>query len=117
MKEVRVHKVALLKKLEENLIKHRAEFEEAKKAWALESITILEEQLGRLLESHSLDGAPVLKQQPTSYEKHYLRSIEMLKMSIEDDLVLSETEFSQYVLDEWSWSNAFKMVTSGYIKS
>jgi hypothetical protein len=40
----------------------------------------------------------------------------MLEMSTATEVVVTETQFSQFVLDEWGWSASFMASTSQYMK-
>ncbi len=44
---------------------------------------------------------------PVSHTKDYDRVIKMLEMSTAGEITCTEKQFSQYVLDEWSWQNEF----------
>lgn len=114
MKEIKVNKYALREKLVSNREAHVKEFNEAHAAWVEAQIENHKAQIKSLKEkgkNASFDfGA-----EPASEEKSYDRVIQMLDMSIDDAFTLTETEFSQYVMDEWSWSPVFKMTNSTYL--
>ena len=40
---------------------------------------------------------------PVSHEKDYSTAIEMLKWSVDSTAMLTQTQFQQFILDEWSW--------------
>ena len=42
--------------------------------------------------------------EPADHTEDYDRVLAMLEMSVDDAVILSAEEFSQYVLDRWIWS-------------
>ena len=53
--------------------------------------------------------------QPINQVHDYDVAIDMLKMHTEETLPLSETEFRQYVKDEWNWSRQFTASNMSYL--
>ncbi len=54
--------------------------------------------------------------EPTSNEKDYERALSMLDMSVDDEIILDQNEYNQYVLNEWVWSNSFNHSKAAYFK-
>jgi hypothetical protein len=52
---------------------------------------------------------------PTSHGSDYERAIRMMKASIYDEVKLTEHEFDQYVLNNWSWKAQFVASNSSYV--
>lgn len=44
---------------------------------------------------------------PSSHEDDYINAIRRIQMSVYDTFSLSETEFQQYILNNWSWKRDF----------
>lgn len=106
MRDITVHKNELLTKLEENRRDHRQVFEEALEGFKREVIQRLEEYLERTRQGKSQDvyvSMPVPKDHTADYD----RAIAMVKMSVGDRITLSETDFAQYVMDDWRWQREF----------
>ncbi len=51
---------------------------------------------------------------PVDHTKDYDRVIRMLTMSTADEITISESQFTQYVMDEWNWKAAFVGTTAMY---
>lgn len=51
---------------------------------------------------------------PSEHTKDYDRVIRMLEMSTAKEITVSESQFTQYVLDDWSWKANFVGSTSRY---
>ena len=51
---------------------------------------------------------------PVSYTDVYTTAIGMLEWCLEDIVQLTRTNYENFVLDEWSWSNNFKMASGLY---
>lgn len=53
---------------------------------------------------------------PVEHTKDYERVIRMLTMSTADEITISESQFTQYVMDEWNWKAGFVGSTAMYNK-
>jgi hypothetical protein len=62
-----------------------------------------------------IDMAPVSIQKPQSFESSYTDAIDMLEMTEESQLTLSQSEFKQYVQDRWQWTNNYVYSNSAYV--
>lgn len=107
LSETRVEKEKLLGVLRENLAKHRAEYESAMNDYweALEiyHATQLTHAKARNLKGKELPPP----QMPTSQAKEYEKVIRQLELSIDDKVVLNDTQFQTYVMDDWFWKPMF----------
>ena len=115
MKNILVNKEELKDILKENRRKHREIFEAAQVGYRKEAVALLDKALenartGKDIKMYfSLDA-------PVDQTKDYDRVIRMLNMSVEETLELSEVDFAQYVLDDWSWKMNFMSTNSKYTK-
>ncbi len=112
--KVTIKKDELLSTIRTNLAAHSAELEVAKKGYQAALIKELEEKLALAKEGKVVIG-PVDTVVPQDHRKDYERIVRMLEMSTATEVTITETQFSQYVLDEWSWMRAFKASTSSYL--
>lgn len=115
MNIVAVKKEELLGYLRDNRILHMAIYNDALEGYREEAIKLLEKSL-----EDAKNGGEIVIQfklnKPISYLKEYDKAILMMKMSVDDVITLSDQEFSQYIMDEWSWSNNFLMSNMQYTK-
>ena len=114
MKTVKIKVSELMLKVVENRNNHKNTFEKALKGYRTEVIKELEISLedartGRKIKRY------ISLEEPINQTKDYDRVIEMLKMTTDEIVELTSQEFSQYVLDQWSWSEAVGMTNSRYI--
>lgn len=111
---VTVKKDALLTALEENRKKHAARHDAAMAGYrhkAKERLQVLSEQLeknGVLREDINLPA-------PMSFLHEYDTVIEMLKMSVDTEMKISQGQFRRYVQDQWEWKRQFDQVSAGYL--
>lgn len=106
MKDITVNKDELLEKLEENRRDHRQVFEEALEGYRREVIRRLEEHIKETKEGKNRDvyvSMPVPKDHTVDYD----RAIAMVRMSVGNTITVSETDFAQYVMDDWRWQREF----------
>lgn len=107
LNETRIEKGKLLEVLRENLAKHKAEFETAMTDYweALEIYHSTQLERARSKNKKGLDvPAPAM---PASQEKEYEKVIRQLELSIDDKIVLNDTQFQTYVMDDWFWKPTF----------
>lgn len=113
MNEIKVKKEELLKKLKQNRDNHRKMFLKAQEGYREMVIEELEKQLnnarkGKRFTTHIALHAPV--DQTNDYD----RAIKMMEMDIGKIVDLDETEFSNYVMDDWSWKQQFTTSNMAY---
>ena len=132
MKTVTVSKAELLAKLKTNLAAHTADYAEASARFREGLLAELDvrrkkiaEELDRIQQTFSQpDAKPVLPVAdhgllyfgnlavPASHVADYQRAIEMLEMSVNDEVTLDASEFRQFVRDEWSWKEEYNTVSA-----
>lgn len=113
--ETRIRKQRLLDILQDNRAEHVKFVEEAKVNYAETAQRVLQEQLDSIRQGN----APKLQKitdlvEPISYVSQYDDVIEMLTLDTREEIVLSQAEFIQYVLDRWSWGRHFAALASNY---
>lgn len=106
MEKITVAKEDLLAQLIVNRDDHRAIFEEALTGFAAEAAQELETQLELLRQGKRRD-IRIVKPVPRDHTADYERAIRMIEMALGDTITLSETDFAQYVMDDWGWQGQF----------
>lgn len=113
--KVTIRKDELLHAVRENRVKHVQEHAEAMAGYRLRVVDEARKLVEDGTTGKTIDRGPITSLVvPPNHAKDYDRVIRMLEMSTADVITVSETQFSNFVLDEWNWSAAFKNVTSGY---
>lgn len=111
--KVTVSKNELLATLRANREQHQATYVKAMEGYRAALI----DELGRLL-LDAREGRPVSHTinlvQPSQHIKDYDRVIRMLEMSQADEIVISESQFNQYVMDDWNWKTTFLASNTRY---
>lgn len=113
MEKITVNKAELMEKLKKNREEHREIFLEALDGFRKKAIQMLEERL-TLAKAGKYFDLYLHIVQPVDQTKDYDRAIKMLEMSIDASVELSERDFQQYVLDDWSWKDQFLTSNSLY---
>lgn len=114
MNSVTVNKVELIETLKENRSKHREIFESAQRGYRDLVIWHLDNNLKDARDGKEI-RTRVNLQAPIDQTSDYDRVIRMLEMSVDTEIELSEHDFAQYVLDDWSWKNQFITVNTSYL--
>lgn len=52
---------------------------------------------------------------PEDHSEEYSRAIRSIELNVYDKIALTEQEFNQYVLNDWSWKNSFISSSDNYI--
>ena len=103
MQKVNVKKTELLETLRVNCEHHRSEFLTALECYRMEAIEVLEEAIDDAKKGKRIMTATHLTE-PMDMTREYKKVIKMLEMSVDEEIELTNTEFQNYVLDDWSWS-------------
>jgi len=113
---VTVKKDELLAEIRKNRAKHQEIYEDAKAGYFDAVIDMLEDKVDLAREESSDLNLYEINTlvYPVNHTKDYDRVIRMLEMSTADDVTISETQFSNYVLDEWAWKQEFISTSSNY---
>jgi len=110
---VRMAKSALLERVKANRETHRADYLEAKEAFNVRLVDWFDEQKKMALEGKQFAVAWT-EVVPEDRTGDYDAVIDMLELSLDDEIILERREFRMYVRDEWSWSLTNKASFSTY---
>lgn len=106
-------KTYLLGEITKNRKQHREIFEEAIEGYRKKAVEELNAHIERIKRGEVI-AVRVYYPQPEDHTKDYDRLLEMIKMTTEDEINLTETQFAQYVQDDWSWKHQFLTTNSSY---
>lgn len=113
MKNVTVKKEDLVGKVSENRDKHRETYLAALEGYKVKARETLERHL-KDVENGDIVEIRVNLPKPVSYEHEYDRALEMLSMSVDEEIELSEHDFAKLVMDDWGWKDLFLAANTGY---
>lgn len=113
MENIKVKKADLLHKLKTNREAHRQIFEEAVKGYYAEGVRILQQHIEDIKRG-SLKRVIVNLPVPSDHTEDYNRAIEMLEMTLDQEIEVSERDFEMFVRDNWLWKQEFLASNSTY---
>ncbi len=116
LKTVLVDKAQLIETVKENRADHREGFDEAMIGYKAKAIELLNEHIERI-KANAPEMVSVHLAMPSDHSAEYDRVIEMLLWSQDDQLELSDIEFSEYVMDEWGWKQEWTASNAMYSQS
>lgn len=116
MELVKIQKSALLKTLKKNRKVHRGIFLEAQDGYREKVIDVLDKALKDAREGRSIKIYFQLTA-PVDQTSDYDRAIKMIEMSVDENIEISEHDFSCYILDDWSWKQNFLTSNTMYLKT
>lgn len=113
MKPITVRKNELREKVKENRDAHRAIFEEAVEGYRAQAVSILENHIEEIKKG-KVQRVVFTLPQPEDHTADYDRVLKMIDMEIADTIVLEESDFSAYIMDDWAWKRQFLTTNSAY---
>jgi len=114
MDHVKVEKDKVLEIIRNNRNNHRNTVKIAEKIYREDVIAEMEKNLS-LAKSDGEIRTMINLQAPRNMTEEYDTVIAMLEMSTDHEVVLTQQEFQQYVMDKWHWKAAFDASTSMYL--
>ena len=99
-------KQELVEIVQKNRDQHRAIFEEAVEGYRKQAVEQLEAHIVRIKRGELMHVAVSLYR-PEDHTRDYDRLLKMLHMTRQAEIELSEGQFAEYVLDDWSWKRQF----------
>lgn len=103
----------LVKIIQANRDEHRSIFEEAIEGYRAKAVDDLNAYIERV-KNGDVVRIQIYYPQPEDHTKDYDRLLKMLSMTTEDEINLTETQFAQYVEDDWVWKQQFLTTNSSY---
>lgn len=113
IQHIAVKKESLISALKKNRDGHRAQYEEAHAGYRRALI----ETVGKMYDDakKGFDVQHMIHLEiPEDHTRDYNRVIGMLEMSIDDNVLITSTEYSQYVMDDWGWKEHFIGTSNAY---
>jgi hypothetical protein len=114
--DIKVRKADLIGAMKANRETHRAGFEEAMVGFRGAFMSKLDKMIEDAMHNYKYAQAVGLMM-PEDHSSDYDRVIQMLEMDVEEVIELSETEFAQYVQDDWGWKKQWTTTNSYYNSS
>ena len=119
MNKVIVKVDALKQKLIENREAHRALYEKAVEGYLVEARRQVVDLLAKIDSHPARDALPSVSlwlDIPEDHTSDYDQVISMLEMTVHDEVELSNSEFAQYVMDNWGWKKQWTASNAGYTR-
>lgn len=114
-RQLKFKKEQILEKLKANKKQHALDYKEATEKYWVALVTRLNEllALATVKKGEKSDFYLALPA-PKSYEDRYDTVIEMLSMTTDKEIELTEQEFRQLIMDEWDWKGDFAATIAHY---
>jgi hypothetical protein len=112
---VKVRREDLIKVLETNKTSHLENYKIAYEGYRKECIEVTEKALEQVKNLNKEPPAHFyLPTKPENHASSYDSMITKSKMSVEQEITLSDVEFEKYVMDNWEWKREFDAISSKY---
>lgn len=112
LKIIKVNKNELVESIVKNLAQHKIEFTEAMAGFMVKAEQKLKVQL-KAVKAGTVPE-PVVFQVPEDHTEDYINIIDLLGMSVDEELEITYEQFKRYVKDDWNWSHGFKSMHTMY---
>jgi len=116
-RSVNVSRTVLLEKLRENLELHRKEYAEAVsdfQARLLADLKLAAKKVAKIHDVADLKNFSFDLPYPQNHEDEFVQIIEMLEMSVDENIQLDAQSFRAYVKNEWAWRQHFAATSAMY---
>ncbi len=110
--EVKIEKAKLLTTILANKKDHEEAYNQAKVVYKEKTISFLENQIEAVRQGKK--SGRVFPIEPENHVDEYDTKIAMIEFDSREEITLTEVEFTQYVLDEWSWKGNWENTISQY---
>lgn len=114
MNTITVDKAQLLGALESNRATHADIFQRAIEKYRARSIELFEDYIAQVKAGKPVPRTIPLPM-PEEHTADYDRTIAMLQWHQYEEVELSESEFRQYVQDQWGWHQTFTANSASYM--
>jgi hypothetical protein len=111
---VPVKKDELLGILRSNRDRHSEKYEKARAGWRKAMERELHELLDKV-DNGLIIGVQLANIPPEDHTGDYNDAIDMLEMSIDNEVMLSQAQFRCYVKDKWGWQEQWTTSNSQYM--
>jgi hypothetical protein len=113
IQHVAVKKEDLIAALKKNREQHKKDYDEGLEGYRRALVLELAAMLGAAKEDKDVNHTIDLER-PQEHLEEYDQLLLMLDMSVDTTVLLTQTEFRQYVMDKWSWKERFTTSTEAY---
>jgi hypothetical protein len=116
-RSVNVNRLELLEKLRANLAVHRAEYETALSEYKqrlIDDLKLAVKKVGKVENPLELKSFRFALPFPQDYSSQYEEVIDMLEMSVDENINLDSESFKAYLKNEWSWKGNFEASAAMY---
>ncbi len=113
IQHIAVKKEDLIKALVKNRDGHRTQYDEAHAGYRkalLETVAKMYDDAKKGIEVQH----HIMLDIPHDHTKDYDRVIGMLQMSVDETVLITSSEYSQYVMDDWGWKEHFIGTSNSY---
>lgn len=110
---INVNRLELIKVMKANKEKHVAEYNVAAEAYQGLMIKKLQETI-RNIKKGKIKELNVRLAKPVSQEDAYQDVIDVLEVSVDENIQLDKQSFQAFYQDKWIWSESFKLMASSY---
>ena len=111
---IKVKKDVLMQKLLDNKKSHVQEYKKAVEGFKQSVVDELQRYLDRAIEGKRIKTY-IQFDEPECHDADYDTVIEMLEMSVDEEVYLTTPQFKHYVQDQWTWKEGFSLTNSKYI--
>lgn len=113
---ITVNKDTLLTALKENREQHHEQYEKAWDGYCVIARETLEAMLDTIKQKKPI-GQYIKHAPPEDHTADYDDVIDMLEWSLGDEVELTQTQFIQYVKDDWGWKDQWTTSNTSYIQA
>lgn len=112
--DITVDRIQLLETLKANRETHGESFKQAMTGYVALQREELENLLKKLNDGEAIPSR-LRELPPEDHTKDYDEAIAMMEWAIGPEVLLTQSQFRQYVMDNWGWKEQWTASNTGYI--
>jgi len=118
MYDIKVNKADLITAIASNRNEHIKKYNDAIAGYKTKLIEKLKEAMELAIQDKELITAIIMPApKPINHKSDYDLAIGMLDMSVEEIVEISDDQYRNFILDDWSWKSSFSTSSASYSSS
>ena len=109
-----MHKQDLITCLKQNYVNHRETYLKAREGYRNRVVKELESMVVEVRHGADIRNSMSLPE-PEDHSEDYTRSIQLLEMCLDEEVLVTDEDIKRLVMDEWDWKDHWTAINSNYI--
>jgi len=114
MRKIKMHKQDLITCLKQNYQVHRETYLKAREGYRNRVVKELESVVADIKHGAEIEDSLSLPE-PEDHSEDYKKSIHLLEICLDDEVLITDEDVKRLVMDEWDWKDRWNSINLNYI--